>query len=32
MFNVNYHLKVELGTFCNVPANWARSVSDFLSV
>ena len=28
MFNVN-HLKGELGTLCNVPANWAGSVSDF---
>ena len=32
MFNVDCHLKGELGTLCNVPANWARSVSDiFLS-
>ena len=32
MFNVNYHLKGELGTLCNVPANWARLVSDFFPV
>ena len=30
MFNVNYHLKRELGTLCNVPANWARPVFAFL--
>ena len=29
MFNVSCHLQRELGTLCNVPANWARSVSDF---
>ena len=29
VFNVNYHLKGELVPLCNVPANWAKSVSDF---
>ena len=29
MFNVNYHLKGELVSLCNIPANWAKSLSDF---
>ena len=29
MFNANCHLKRELGTLCNISANWARSVADF---
>ena len=32
MFNVNYHLEGELGTLCNISANWAKSAADiFLS-
>ena len=32
VFDVNYHLKGELGTLGNVPANWAKSVSKLFSV
>ena len=28
-FNVNYHLKGGSVSLYNVPANWAKSVSDF---
>ena len=29
VLNVNYRLKGELVSLCNVPVNWTKSVSDF---